>query len=206
MTSRFVGDPFLVRYRYPGGQLQAAMPLHVVEDVADRRAGWLCVGTEISYWATSDGRDPRTLPLTERFSAGLTTARRTWAGSDVLRVMPAGEPYQVLHFWQEGQFSGWYVNFESPGVWRGRLIDSRDWHLDLWVTPDGRGAWKDEEEAAAAMRCGQLAHRGLDLAWSTGERVLADFDGFLDRVGDWRDVQPPGDLVPLPLPEAWDRP
>lgn len=199
-----VKEPFLLRYRYPNGRFQAAMPLRAVEDTADRRAGWLCIGTEISYWATPDGRDPRELPLAERFAVDLTTAPRTWVGRDVLRVLPAREPYQVLHFWQDDQFSGWYINFESPGLWRGRVIDSRDWHLDLWITPDGRGAWKDEEEATTAVQFGHLSQQELDLARATGERILADFDALLFQVGDWRDAQPPPRAqAALALPPDW---
>ena len=200
-----MSDPFLLRYRYRDGRFQAALPLHVVEDRPDRRAGWLSVGSEISYWAMPDGSDPRSVPLEERFAQVLTTAPRRWTGSDVLRVLPAGEPYQVLHFWQGEQFSGWYINFESPGVWRGRVIDSRDWHLDLWITPDGRGAWKDEDEATAAVESGHLAQRELGLARTTGEGILADVDALLFRVGDWRASRPGQDVSALPLPPDWER-
>lgn len=67
------------------------------------------------YWATVDGCDPREIPLNRRFEQPLSTAPRTWRGNGVLRVMPAGLPYQVIHFWDHADsFAGWYVNFEAP--------------------------------------------------------------------------------------------
>ena len=54
--------------------------------------------------------------------------------------MPRGEPFQVLHFWDEsGGFAGWY--------------------LDLWLDPDGSATWKDEDEAEAAVDAGHLDPR-----------------------------------------------
>ena len=88
----------LLRYRYPDGRLQAALPMRVVEDRTDRLVAWLAPQTEIMYWALADGRDPRVVPLGERFRMPLTTAARRWQGTGVLRVIPVQSTYQVLHF------------------------------------------------------------------------------------------------------------
>lgn len=64
--------------------------MHMVEDRPDRIVGWNPVGTTISYWAGPDGADPRELPLDRRFSIELGTARRTWIGGGVLRVIRSG--------------------------------------------------------------------------------------------------------------------
>lgn len=149
-----MSDRLLLRYWYPSGRLQAALPLHSVEKSAARTAGWLLVGSDISYWSTAEGRDPRSVPLQQRFRQELTTAPRRWEGADVLRVLPVGRPYQVLHFFDHGTFLGWYINFEAPARWNGNVADTRDWHLDLTVSPDGQGEWKDEDEAAVAVQCG----------------------------------------------------
>lgn len=194
---------FLLRYRYLNGDAQAGMPLWCVADAADRRVGWLASGTEISYWATADGRDPRVLPLQDRFKADLTTARRRWTGSDVLRLMFRDRPYQVLHFWTAGAFTEWYINFETPGVWKGNVIESRDWHLDLRITADGRASWKDEDEAAVAVAQGHLAPHELALARDTGNAILADVDRWLTSIGDWRGFVPRRGWRPLPLPATW---
>ncbi len=197
-------DRLLLRYRYPNGRLQAAMPLWSVAHDAARRVGWLPVGSEISYWSTPDGRDPRSLPLHRRFTDELTTKRRTWSGSDVLRVLFRDRPYQVMHFFNEGRFAGWYVNFESPGHWSGHILESRDWHLDLCIAPDGAARWKDEEEAAVALSRGHVKRHEVDLARATGDRIMSDLDQWLETVGDWRDFHPRLDCAPLALPGDWD--
>jgi hypothetical protein len=62
--------------------------MRVVEDRADRLVAWLAPRTEIMYWALPDGRDPRVVPLGERFRTPLTTAARRWQGAGV----PPGDP------------------------------------------------------------------------------------------------------------------
>ncbi len=197
-------ERLLLRYRYPNGRLQAAMPMWSVADDTGRRLGWLPVGSEVSYWATPDGKDPRTVPLDRRFTDDLTTSTRTWSGTDVLRVFVPDEPYQVAHFFIAGEFAGWYVNFESPGEWSGAVVESRDWHLDLAISPDGTAKWKDEEEASAALEQGHLQADELDLARSTGDAIMADLPSFLQTVGDWRTFRPPSEWGPLSLPDGWD--
>jgi hypothetical protein len=197
-------DRFLLRYWYFDGRLQAALPLHSVERTPARTVGWLLGGSEISWWSTADGADPRSVPLESRFAAELTTARRRWEGGHVLRVLPTGRPYQVIHFWSGGVFTGWYVNFESPPVWRGDVADTRDWHLDLRVLADGSGLWKDEEEAVVAARFGHVQTQELDVARQQGEIILSDVDAWLGEIGDWRTAQPAPDMSSLMLPPWWD--
>ena len=199
------GEEVLLRYRYADGRLQAALPLRVVEDDADGTVAWLSPGTEIMYWALSDGRDPRELPLDARFRQPMTTAPRRWLGSGVLRVMPEGLDYQVLHFWNEGRFAGWYVNLERPRKRVGRCFDSVDQHLDLVISPAGSPSWKDEDEAHAAVAAGHLPASDLASARRTGEAIIADLDSWLKVVGDWRRWTPPAEFIPpLRLPGDWD--
>jgi hypothetical protein len=198
------GDELLLRYRYRDGSLQAALPLRVVEDSPTRVVGWLAEGTEITYWALDDGTDPRSVPLEERFTRELTTARRTWEGGGVLRVILAGRPFQVLHFWgASGDFAGWYVNFEKPTLRTGNRVDTVDWHLDLWIEPDGSTRWKDEDEADAALAAGHLTAEDRATARATGAEILADFESFLLEVGDWRAFEPPTGWASLRLPDDW---
>jgi hypothetical protein len=196
----------LLRYRYPDGRLQAALPMRVVEDRTDRLVAWLAPRTAIMYWALPDGRDPRVLPLGERFRVPLTTAPRRWQGPGVLRVIPVGSTYQVLHFWQDdGTFAGWYVNLEAPTRRRGTRLDTVDWHLDLWIDPAGTATWKDEDEARAAVAAGHLSERDLELAWRTGEQLIARWGDWLELIGDWRSFRPPAGWVALDLPGDWAR-
>jgi hypothetical protein len=161
----------LLRYQYLDGSYQAALPMRVVSDDGDRVVAWLAPDTEIMYWALPGGGDPRSVPLGVRFTSRLTTAPRRWQGGGVLRVIPIGLPFQVLHFWHEhGGFAGWYVNFEAPKRRNGDRLDSIDWHLDLWISPELVPAWKDADEAEAALAAGHLTPEGHAEGMAAGTR------------------------------------
>lgn len=198
----------LLRYRYPDGRLQAAFPIRLVESTPERLVGWLPVGSEIAYWATSDGADPRTVPLEARFRQALGTGRRTWSGGSVLRVIPYRERWQVLHFWDaDGVFTGWYVNLESEKRVDQHGVVAVDWHLDLLIAPDFEVTWKDEDEAAAAVGTEYLREQDLTAARRTGERIAADPRRFIDSVGHWEDRRPSSEAGrALALPTGWDTP
>lgn len=194
----------LLRYFYEDGGHQAALPVRVVEESSERLALWLSEGTEIMYWATRDGRDPRSLPLDQRFAEPLATAPRKWVGPGVLRLLLPNTPYQVLHFWDtEGTFQNWYINFEAPMRRKGARVDTVDWHLDLVIAPDGTGHWKDEAEAHAAVAGGQLTQEHLLEARALGDSILRDFSAFVQRIGDWRGYRPPDQWAALALPTDW---
>lgn len=196
----------LLRYRYPDGRLQAALPMYVVQDSADVVVGWLPTGTEIMYWATDDGADPRGVPLDERFHRRLGTARQSWRGGGVLRVIPLAQHWQAIHFWDTAtaEFASWYVNLESVKRRRGMVLDAVDWHLDLVIDPTMAASWKDEDEAAAALGTPYLLGEDLHLARRTGERIAADPAAWLREVGDWRSFVPQQSWQALALPEDWD--
>lgn len=198
----------LLRYLYPDGRVQAAMPLRVVEASADAVVAWTPSGSDIAYWATESGEDPRRVPLHSRFHQRLTTAPRTWTGGSVLRVIPLGQQWQVLHFWDaNGAFTGWYVNLESVKR-RDRLgLVAVDWHLDLVISPDFHVDWKDEDEAAAAVRTEYLRDEDLDEARSTGEAIAADPRAFIEELGRWDLSRSPASAgAALALPPGWDVP
>jgi len=195
----------LLRYQYLDGSRQAALPMRVVCDDGDRVVAWLAPGTEIMYWALPGGEDPRSVPLEVRFTGRLATAPRRWQGGGVLRVIPIGLPFQVLHFWHEqGGFTGWYVNFEAPKRRRGDRLDSLDWHLDLWISPELVPAWKDADEAEAALAAGHLTSESLAEAWRQGHAIIRGLAEWPGPIGDWRAFVPPADWSPLPLPPDWD--
>lgn len=197
------GDEILLRYLYPDGTLQAAMPMRIVQDDDGMTVAWLAPATPIMYWATIDGEDPRTIPLAHRFDEPLSTAPRLWQGPGVLRVMPAGEPYQVVHFWSEsGTFAGWYINFEAERRRHGNCIDTIDWHLDLWISADVIASWKDEDEASAAVGTPYLRAEDLRTARETGGRLLTGLSGWPAPVGDWRGFRP-DPAWPTPVLEKW---
>jgi hypothetical protein len=195
------GDEMLLSHVYDDGSPMADFPMRVVEDSSGRLVAWLAAESEIRYWATADGSDPRTVPLDRRFRSKMTTARRTWEGPGVLRVIFADTIYQVIHFWTpKGKFAGWYVNFEAPSRRQGNQILTFDWQLDLWITPEGTSQWKDEDEAAAAIDAGMLTREELAASFAAGHEILDDFGAFLDRVGDWRGWSPPPSWTAMRLP------
>jgi hypothetical protein len=199
-----VEQTVLLRYEYVNGDLQAAMPMRVVEQSDSRLVAWLSPHTEVMYWALPDGRDPRSVSLEERFAGQLTTAPRRWRGNGVLRVLLRGLPYQVIHFWEDdGEFSGWYVNFETPHDVLSSRPTTRDWHLDLWIAADGRHTWKDEDEASVAVTHGHLRASELVAARRAGEAILCNQPMWLRRVGDWRGFRPSSDWGALALPPDW---
>ena len=195
----------LLRYRYPDSRLQAALPMHVVEKSSETLVGWLSAGTEISYWATADGADPRTVRLDDRFRQHLGTAVRRWEGNGVLRAIPLDECWQVIHFWNPaGEFVCWYVNLESKKHVSEHAVESVDWHLDLLISPDFEVTWKDADEAAVALGTPYLRDDDYEAARTIGESIAANPRALIDAIGDWRGFRTPDTWGPLELPEGWD--
>jgi len=90
----------------------------------------------------------------------------------------------VINFWDEdGGFRGWYVNFEAPFMRTGSVLDTVDWHLDLWIDPDGTWRWKDEDEADAAVAAGALSEGCLDQASDVGAALAGDVGRLLALCG-----------------------
>jgi hypothetical protein len=194
-------DAMLLSNVYEDGSPMSDFPVRVIEETSDRLVVWLAAESEIRYWATEDGSDPRTLPLDRRFRSKMSAARRIWEGPGVLRVIFVDTIYQVIHFWTpRGEFAGWYVNFEAPSRRVGNQILTTDWQLDLWITPEGTSQWKDEDEAAAAIEAGMLSPDHLAASFVAGQEILDDFDTFLGRVGDWREWSPPTTWNSMRLP------
>ena len=75
----------------------------------------------------------------------------------MLELTPPNRRHSIRLFWDEhGGFEGWYVNLQEPVRRRPGGYDTMDWQLDLWVTPDGTPAWKDEDDVGTAIRQGLL--------------------------------------------------
>lgn len=197
------GSPCVLRYRYADGGLQAVLPMRVVDDRPDRTMAWLAPGTEVLYWATLEGADPRTVPLAERFRHRLSTAPRTWQGNGALHVMRPGGRSQVLHFWRsDGSFAHWYVNFEAPLQRCDAEFESVDHHLDLVVRADRTWEWEDEDEADAAVEAGVLDTRDVAAARAEGRALIEVLVRWPDPQDDFRTFRAPAHWSPPLLPSA----
>ena len=199
------GQEVLLRYRYPDGSVQAALPMRVVEHTEDLLVAWLAPGTPIMYWATEDGRDPRAVPLERRFLGRLGTAPRRWEGGGALHLIRPGQEQQVVVFLDAaGGFSHWYVNLERPIPRLGTRMDTVDRHLDLVIDAAGVARWKDMDEAVAAVGTPYLPLDDLVAAREAGAAILADVGAFLAPYRA-RTSFVPDPCRPVPdLPADWD--
>jgi len=165
----------------------ARLPQTVVEDRGDLVVAYLAPGTPVQWWALQDGSDPRTLPPAHRFAVPIVSRPRVWEDSSVLRVLPLDAAYSVLHFWDTaGTFGCWYVNFERPKTRHAFGVETVDLVLDLVILPDGSHYWKDEDEVGPAIDAGWVTESEAAGARVAGEQILANFDRWLDDLGDWR--------------------
>lgn len=205
IESLAAGQEVLLRYRYPDGSVQAALPMRVVEHADDLLVAWLAPGTPVMYWATEDESDPRTVPLGRRFLGRLGTAPRRWLGGGALHLIRPGREFQVVMFLDPaGGFSHWYVNLERPIPRLGTRLDTVDRHLDLVIDAAGVARWKDMDEAVAAVGTPYLPLDDLVAAREAGAAILADVGAFLAPYQRWSSFVPaPGWPVPE-LPADWD--
>ncbi|TCU46905.1 uncharacterized protein DUF402 [Curtobacterium sp. PhB146] len=112
----------------------------------------------------------------------------------------------MVHFWDaSGTFTGWYVNLESTKQKHRLGVTAVDWHLDLLISPTFEVAWKDEDEAKAAVRTQYLREQDLLRARRTAEQIAGDPRGFVDSLGHWDTFRPHTNMhEPLVLPNGWD--
>jgi len=144
------GDQIVLRY-FRGARVREVRPVTVVSDDPDGLVLWLAPGTPMIRSSLADGRRFADAPLAERFTTPVASARGTWRGTGILMIVPPSAAYSVWLFWAAGgEFLGWYGNLEDRHVrWSGG-VDTADQHLDVWVTPDRRCEWRDEDEFSVA--------------------------------------------------------
>jgi predicted RNA-binding protein associated with RNAse of E/G family len=174
---------------------------------------WAAKGATTQDMVMADGRAQHEVSFKELVTEPRLLTARPWR-SDGLIWHPTDTPYSVKYFFEPaGQFTGWYVNLETPGVlWRDGLtggIDSADWDLDIVVQPDRTWVYKDEDEMLDGVAHGPLY-------WGPDERTIRSAAGLAVKLveagefpfdGTWTDFQPdPSWPVPLELPARWDRP
>ena len=182
------------------GFYEGGIPLWVIADDGRQVVGYLAEGTETSAPVLEDGRGLRDVPLEERWDYPRTSIRRRWLRTDVVMIFPRGRRHSLWVMRERGKLVGWYINLETPHVFRERTISTADGILDLWIDAEtGEPAWKDEEEFAAAVRAGYLSDTEAVALRAEGERLLAQ----RPWPTGWEDWVPPSGWVPPTLPDDW---
>ncbi|MGI8887861.1 MAG: DUF402 domain-containing protein [Nocardioidaceae bacterium] len=120
---------------------------------------------------------------------------------DLLYLIPRHGMHSVILGWlADGNFTGWYINFQEP-ISRGRQsLRTMDLTLDLLIGPDGTSKWKDEDELEVLVSAGVFAAELPDLLRAEGERVLERHrtgqPPFSEGWGDWRPEPWPAPILP----------
>ena len=145
------GDVVVRRY-FRGGVLTMAQACVVL---GHRPGGTLLgvpVGSDYACRWTDDGHRLREDDVGRLAAAALRTV--PWTDRDVVILIREGRAHTVWWLYEQGRFTGWYVNLERPAVpWvasAGTAVrggwDTVDHALDVLVDPDGTSRWKDEDE------------------------------------------------------------
>ena len=117
-----------------------------------------------------------------------------------LRLTAPGASHSILVLWREtGRFKAWYVNLEDPLRRNAHGYDYDDHLLDIWIEPDGKWQWLDEDELQEALDRGFISKTKAREIRAEGERVL---EAWPFPTG-WEDWQPdpawPAPVLPADL-------
>lgn len=196
------------------GRIGWVRPARVVSDDDRGLLLWVAPDSPIASEVAHDGRSVRSMTFAEYVTLTHHPAQFRWSGPGVLKFLPTGAAHSVWWFRDAaGAFAGWYVNLEEPAVrWDdGDVagVDMTDQDLDIWVPPDRRWQWKDEDEFAE--RLAMPDHYWVpdpEAVWAEGRRVVELIEaGAFPFDGTWCDFVPdPAWPVPPELPAGWDRP
>jgi hypothetical protein len=199
-------ESVVLRY-FEHGRAVGAVPTTLVEQRPDLVALYLHSGADMK-WPHVGGRRVREVTLEERFTEPWEPGDGIWAGEGPLILGLPGRPFSVWLFWEmpTREFAGWYVNLEDP--WRrSRLgFDTRDHTLDVWVTPDRRWSWKDEDELEVAERLGHYSPAEIASIRAAGTQAVQLVEAWAPPFSEGWELWAPDPDWPAPeLPEDWDR-
>jgi hypothetical protein len=183
------GDEVLLRQLFRG-RLHTVLPAIVVEDGHDLVALWVAPGTEIMR------------PVGTLLDGWELELRRMGTGGE-LRLSRPGERYSVLLFFREdATHRGWYVNLEEPLRRTRHGFDYEDLVLDIWVEPNRRWKWLDEDELEEMLAGGLMSDAEAAEVRAVGEDVIARLDALLPT--GWESWRPDPGWEPPSLPARWD--
>jgi Protein of unknown function (DUF402) len=165
----------VITRRYMRGQWCTwAQAMRVISDDEHGLLLWQPDGGDFATLVDANGSTPHEVTPDQMRDPKLTV--RSWHG-DVLILMPPLASYSAWWFFEEGAFSGWYVNLEEPHVRRHDGVQTEDLVLDIVVTPQRQWEWKDADEFA--RRVGHPLYFEKDTARSirsVGERLIKAID------------------------------
>ncbi len=133
-------------------------PVTVVEDRGDILAVWLEPGSRFVFHDHPIGPHP-------------WSGADAWGGTHVLQLHRSGDLYSVWKFFNEREFTHWYINFEAAVVRHLDGFDTDDYGLDLVIDRDGTATWKDVEHLGAMLRSGRMTERQVIDVLSQAEGV-----------------------------------
>lgn len=201
----FEADQIVLRRYFRGSHYTFVQPMRVVRDDEAGLLLWMPAGSEFAVLTDADGKTQHDLPLDEMRDPRL--ARKLWRDNDILVLMPPGAAHSIWWFFNRGGFLGWYVNLETPATRHTDGVDTTDLVLDVWIEPDHRWEWKDEDELAA--RTGNplyFDHTAATAIRAEGRRLIELAEaGAFPFDGTHVDFTPNPAWSPLPLPPGWDR-
>lgn len=121
-----------------------AQPMRVIGDDESGLLLWHPAGSDFARLIDAGGNTLHEVTPDRMREPKLAVG--TWQNYDILVLMPPEAAHSVWWFYQQGTFTGWYVNLEAPYIRRPDSVDTNDHVLDLVVMPDRQWEWKDVEE------------------------------------------------------------
>ena len=188
------GDVVLLRSVYRG-RVRWTFPHRVVAS-EPLLALHVCPGTPGKLMKRAYGKGR----YLEPWLRGDPPADWSWEGGHALRLIRRGEAHAIELYWDpDWGLRGWHVNLQAPVRETPHGFDTTDWALDVWVEPDGRWRWKDEDDFAEAQALGILDAEAAAAVRAEGERVVAAWP----FPTGWEDWRPDPAWTPPPLPADW---
>jgi predicted RNA-binding protein associated with RNAse of E/G family len=195
------GDAIALREVWRG-RVWGALPATVVEDGPAQRILLVWPDTP---WMVAVGADGEEL----RIPADEWTLHDRRSSRWVLSFSWPGRAYSCLAFQRpdDRDFTGWYVNLETPVARTPVGFDYTDHLLDVLVSPDRSSwRWKDEDELAVAVERGVFSPADAEAFRAAGEQAIEHLQSGappFDR--DWSSWRPDPAWSKPELPEGWDR-
>src|SRR3954452_19846080 len=193
------GDTAVLRNVF-SNRVGSAWAVTVVDDTPERVGLYLRAGAPIRWL---EGELPLWMDTADR--AKLVNR---WERTNVLILITPGEAHATWVMWsaETGAFLCWVVNMQSP-VERSRFgWDTWDHELEVYVLPDLRWAWRDEDKFGRLVELGPFTKPQGAAIRAEAESVIDDIEArrrpFSDPWPTWR----PDPSWPTPvLPDDWDK-